>query len=458
MCRTLQARLVAAFVSLALGSIALVSLLINFTVERRFEQYVRETITERAVRIARSLAAAYDPARGWSPEFLMEITHWSLMERLDITLEYPPGRVIWQSAATNLGQGLLPEGDLPAPDASLPDLSLRQPVVAGGREIAVLWVRSGPRGMYTEHDLHFRAGLNQVLLVSALTTAAIAFATAWLLSRSINRPLMEMTRVAVQMRTGDWNQRVPLTGITELQQLGEALNHLAVSLQQHEEMRRRMTRDVAHELRTPLAVLRSHLEAIQDGIWEPTPDRIRLCHQAVMRLVRLVDDLGQLAEAESDALHLEGAEMALSDLLDPLASSYEPLFAQKQITFRYQAPPAGVRVWVDRDRASQVVLNLLSNAHKYTPPGGQVTLGAAATDQEVRISVRDTGPGIPPEDLPRIFERFYRGDPARSTDQGGAGLGLAIAKALAEAHGGRIEVTSCPGQGSEFVFVLPRIR
>lgn len=456
MFRTLRGRLTFSFVALAIGGIALVSLLINITVERRFEQYIRENMRERATRIARSLGGAYEAPRGWPPEFLMEITHWSLMEGLDITLEHPPGTVVWHSTEAAAGvNSPLPSGH-PYPPGPAPDLSLVAPIISGGKEVAILRVTSDPQGIFTEHDLHFRTGLNRVLLFSALAAAVVALLAAGLILRGIHTPLLKMTRVAEKMRTGDWKQRVSGAGAAELWQLGEALNHLAVSLQSHEEMRQRMARDVAHELRTPLAVLRSHLEAIQDGIWEPTPERIRVCHDEVMRLVRLVDDLNELAEAESEALHLHCDDVSLRSLLDPLALGYEPLFAAKKVAFRYEPPPVDVPVWVDRDKAGQVIINLLANAQKYTPPEGQVTLAVTVDGEQVRIAVSDTGTGIPPEETTRIFERFYRGDPSRTRATGGSGLGLAIAQTLAEAHGGRIVVESRPGAGAVFTFILPR--
>lgn len=456
MFRTLSGRLAAAFVVLSAGAVALVSLLMNVTVERRFAEYVRENVAERSDRIASALGRAYIPGKGWSPDLLMEITHWSLMEGLAIQIESPPGQTVWMSVeAARLLAGA---PDAPGPATPLPPepLQIVRPIGADGRTLGLLRVSTGSRGLFTAADLHFRQEVNRVLAGSAAAAAGSALVAGLLMARGLNRPLWHMTRVAAQMARGEWDQRAPTGGVAELRRLGEALNHLAESLQAQEELRRRLTRDVAHELRTPLAVLQSHLEAMADGIWQPTPARVQLLQGEVERLVRLVEDLNRLTEAEAGALKLDLAATSLRQLLDPLADGYAPLFAARQITLAYVPPEPDVTLPTDRDKVMQILTNLLANALKFTPPGGQVTVRAEVAPDHARIAVRDTGPGILPEDLPHIFERLYRGDPARTRATGGAGLGLAIARVLAEALGGTLTVQSQPGAGAEFTLTLPR--
>lgn len=458
MFKSLRARLVAAFVTLAVGGIVLVSLLINFTVERKFERYIQENMRERAIRIAGSLGQGYDPSVGLTPDLLNDVTRWSLLEGVEITLEMPPGTVAWHSPPPSASSEWEFVRPIDHPHLQHPpQLTVEEPIMQGGTQVALLRMATGPEGLYSEHDLHFRAGLNHVLELSALGAAVVAVLAAWLMSRGIHRPLLDMTNVANRMRTGDWSQRVKTGGTSELNLLGEALNHLAVALQQHQQLQRRLTRDVAHELRTPLTVLRSHVEAFQDGIWDPTVERIGLFHEEIMRLVRLVEDLNRLAEAESEALHVTLVPIQLRSFLDPLATAYEPLFAQKDIRFQYIPPAQDASILIDRDKASQVIINLLSNAQKYTPVGGEVTLSAAVEAVDVLIRVTDTGDGIHPDDVPRIFEPFFRGDPARRGSTGGSGLGLTIAKTLADACGGRILVDSRVGAGTVFTVSLRRL-
>lgn len=440
MLRNLRTRLALAFALPAAGALLAAGVLSGLLLERHIALYLRDTLRDRAGRMAAVLAAGYRPGTGWPAELTGALGSWGLSEGLTLAIRSPAGDVLWQ-------QG---------PATPVPAETVEVPVVAGGRTVATLVAAVPPGGIATEREAHLRQGVRQALLGALLVGAGIALGVTLFVGRELGRPLVAMTRVARRMQAGNWDVRVPPQPVAELEALGQALNALAGSLERHEAYLRRMTRDVAHELRTPLAVVRSHLEALQDGVWEPTPERLGLVHREVMRLVGLVDQLGALAEAEGEALHLRLEEIPLRALLDPLAAGYEPLFRQKGIAFRYSPPPEGLRVRVDPDRATQILANLLGNAQRYTPAGGTVWLDARQQAGEARVAVRDTGPGVAPEDLPHLFERLYRGKAARGDGQeGGAGLGLAIARALAEAHGGRIEVRSRPGEGAEFTLVLP---
>ncbi|BDG62302.1 sensor histidine kinase [Caldinitratiruptor microaerophilus] len=440
MLRSLRSRLALAFALPAAGALIAAGVLSGLLLERHIALYLADTLRDRAGRMAAVLAAGYRPGTGWPAELMGALGSWGLSEGLTLAIRSPAGDVLWQ-------QG---------PAVAAPAETVEVPVVAGGRTVATLVAAVPPGGIATEREAHLRQGVRQALLGALLVGAGIALGVTLFVGRELGRPLAAMTRVARRMQAGSWDTRVPPQAVAELDALGQALNALAGSLERHEAYLRRMTRDVAHELRTPLAVVRSHLEALQDGVWEPTPERLGLVHREVMRLVGLVDQLGALAEAEGEALHLRLEEIPLRSLLDPLAAGYEPLFGQKGIAFHYRPPLEALWVRVDPDRATQILVNLLANAQRYTPAGGTVWLEARQQAGEARIAVRDTGPGIAPEDLPHLFERLYRGKAARGEGQeGGAGLGLAIARALAEAHGGRIEVRSRPGEGAEFTLVLP---
>jgi signal transduction histidine kinase len=212
---------------------------------------------------------------------------------------------------------------------------------------------------------------------------------------------------------------------------------------------------MAHELRTPLASLQSHLEALIDGVWQPDPARLSGLHEEILRINRMVADLEKLAHVEENAAGLERRSTDICSLVEGIVRNVEPQFREKGVTLRSSAAsPSVVRV-VDPDKLSQAVINLLSNALKYTPPGGTVAVRVDDGSSGIRISVADTGVGIAAEDLPRVFERFYRADNSRSRATGGAGIGLSIARAIVEAHGGTINAASEPGRGSEFVISLP---
>jgi len=212
---------------------------------------------------------------------------------------------------------------------------------------------------------------------------------------------------------------------------------------------------VAHELRTPLSVIRGKLEGVLDGIYPATPEHLEPILDEILLLTRLVEDLHLMALAEAGQLALEKRPLDVGDLLRDAQVNFGPQADDRGVTLALDLPEALPQVIADWRRISQVLGNLLTNALRHTPPGGRVTLSARAIGGAVEVTVADTGVGIPPEDLPYIFERFWRGDKSRSRAGGGSGLGLAIARQLVEMHGGRIGVESTPGQGTRFTFTLP---
>jgi signal transduction histidine kinase len=243
----------------------------------------------------------------------------------------------------------------------------------------------------------------------------------------------------------------------EIGELGHAFNSMADGLARLEQLRRNMTTDVAHELRTPLSNIRGYLEALQDGVTQPSPAVIDSLHDEAMLLTRLVNDLQELALAEAGqlklVLHPTVPEQVVSQVVDVM----QPTAASKGLTLRTDLQTDLPPVMADSGRMAQVLQNLVNNAMTHTPAGGQITVTARADAPagQVQLSVRDTGIGIAPEHLPHVFDRFYRVDQSRTRATGGAGLGLAIVKQLVEAHGGRVWAESTPDQGSTFSFTLP---
>jgi signal transduction histidine kinase len=230
-------------------------------------------------------------------------------------------------------------------------------------------------------------------------------------------------------------------------------------LEHNERLRRHVMADIAHELRTPLTVIQGQVEAILDGVFPLTPEQLAPIHDETILLSRLVADLRELALAEAGQLAIERRPVDLRNLVGRVAAAVEPVAAEKDITLSTKIPPSLPLISADPDRLSQVTHNLLSNALRHTPPRGRVSLHAGRDEKmgEVWLEISDTGEGIPPDQLPYVFDRFYRADPARSRDTGGSGLGLAIVRAIVEAHGGRVSVASdgVSGHGSTFTVYLP---
>lgn len=293
----------------------------------------------------------------------------------------------------------------------------------------------------------------------SLWSSLVAFGIAGLIGAftagRITRSLLSLRNAVAQIDLRDLSRRVPEEGKDEITELASTFNLMCERLEAGEHSRRQLLADTAHELRHPLAVMQGHLDLMQDGKVEISQESLLPIQDEVIRLTRLVADLRDLSLAEVGKLSLHPAALDLGALLNGLLANLGPVAAAKEITLSTEISGDLPTFQADPDRLRQVFVNLLSNALHYTPPGGRVEVRAWQDAEEYRVSVSDTGPGIAPEDLPQIFDRFYRADKSRTRGTGGSGLGLAIVRSLVELHGGRVLVESTPGRGSRFTVTLP---
>lgn len=296
--------------------------------------------------------------------------------------------------------------------------------------------------------------LTRAGLTAAGIAAGLALLLALLLAYTVLRPVRALTQAAHRLGEGDLSQRVQAQGNDELAELGQTFNRMADSLQQAHESRKALTADIAHELRTPLAVQRAHLEALQDGVYPLTVEALTPILEQNQLLTRLVADLRTLALAEAGELKLERQPIDLAALAERVAGRFEAQAAPRAIRLTVTRPPEPLSLSLDPQRVEQILGNLLSNALRHTPDGGQIRLSVTRQGTRAQVQVQDSGPGIPPEALPYIFDRFYRADKARSRHDGGAGLGLSIARQLAEAHGGTLSAENAPEGGARFTLEL----
>jgi signal transduction histidine kinase len=297
--------------------------------------------------------------------------------------------------------------------------------------------------------------ISQFILIGALIAIVVALLFSFLLSRRILAPVRALTTAARQLGQGDLSQRVDLNDKGEIGELARAFNSMARDLEKAEELRRNMVADAAHELRTPLSNIKGYLEAIRDGLKKPDEESILSLNEEASMLSRLVNDLQELSLAEAGELRLLKEQCDITDLINQTASTKWNQAEEKELSITADLPEGLPALTVDYYRIGQVLNNLIDNAIAHTPEGGKIDISVSVEEDQLKINVTDTGEGIPPEDIPYIFERFYRTDKSRSRTTGGSGLGLTIAKRLVEAHNGSIEVTSEPGKGSCFTFTLP---
>lgn len=301
----------------------------------------------------------------------------------------------------------------------------------------------------------FLQRVNRALVIAAAVATVAALLLAILLARTVTRPLRALTQATGAVARGQLGESVPVSSQDELGQLTAAFNRMSSDLAEAQARRQQLTSDIAHDLRTPISIIQGHAEALRDGVLPPTSETFDLIHDEASRLHRLVEDLRTLSQAEAGELTLVQRLVSPEQLLQQIAAARQPQAAAKEIGLSLDIAPHLPELLVDPDRMAQVLNNLVDNALRHTPAGGQVHLAAARQGQTVTIRIQDSGPGIAPEDLPHIFERFYRGDKSRRRHNGGSGLGLAIARSIIRRHGGEIEAESRPGEGATFIVSLP---
>ncbi len=442
--RSLAVKLTLAFVLVGLTGIGIL-FLVGVQTQREFDQFM---IVRYRTDLATLLVDHYETYGGWRQlEFLPADRHpRPQVQRLfsdPVTVVDGDRRVVF-SRVKPLGE-------------QLPEATIKQGVVLTTDGKTIGWLLfDAPveqRPVINSPEAAFLLRVKQAIWAAVAGALALAVVLGVLLARTLTRPLRDLTAATRALARGDLGQQVEVRTNDELGQLGQAFNHMSADLARGVRLRRQMTADIAHDLRTPLTVILGYTEALVDDKLKATPQTFAVLHDEAQHLRHLVDDLRTLSLADAGELPLHCTDIAPAELLGRVALAQQVQAEQKGITLAVDVGDDLPLVHVDPERMTQVFGNLVSNALRYTPAGGAIRLGASAKDGHVVMQVQDTGTGIAPEDLPNIFERFYRGDKARS-QVGESGLGLAIAKSVVEMHGGAIAAASEPGQGSVFTVTL----
>lgn len=305
-----------------------------------------------------------------------------------------------------------------------------------------------------QREVRYLARTNRASLYAALAATLVALFLGVFLARTLTRPVRELTTATRAMAQGELEQQVPVRSQDELGELAASFNQMSADLARANDLRRQMTADIAHDLRTPLSVITGYAEALRDGVLQPQPDTFQTMHREAEHLSLLVEDLRTLSLVDAGELALTRQPVPPRELLERTAAAHKPRAHQLQVGLHVVADADLPLVNVDPERMARVLGNLVDNALRHTPVGGRISLGAAHQGNSVLLTVQDNGVGIAPDKLRRIFDRFYRGDEARQSHEGESGLGLAIAKSLVELHGGAISVESAPGEGTTFTILL----
>jgi two-component system OmpR family sensor kinase/two-component system sensor histidine kinase BaeS len=348
-------------------------------------------------------------------------------------------------------------GELVGKQIDADSIAYGEPIWLGSEQIGTALVTTG--AVASSLNDSFLKEVNQATLLAVLVAGTLALLLGGVITWGITRPIRRLTEAAEAIASGDLSQRVPTRADDEVGDLARAFNQMAAELQHAEDLRRQMTADIAHELRTPITVIQGNVEALQDGVFPLTPEALAPIQTKTALLARLVEDLRHLALAEAGQLPLDCHPTDLTTLVRRTVVGFGPAAEAKSVRLELAARGTELPLTtLDPQRIEQVLVNLLSNALRHTPAGGTVTIELGRQDSEqLLVRITDTGSGIPAQDLPNVFERFYRVDRGRGRgdDGGGSGLGLAVARSIIRAHGGTIGVSSPPGEGAIFWFTLP---
>jgi signal transduction histidine kinase len=440
---SLQGRLLAAFIAVVLIAVAVIAIVGVQNTVSEFGGFVARSGMARFRPFAMMLAQEYAQKQSWDGAQALIADHAAWMSERTVLVN-TQDVVVADSENALIGQKFNPNAADTAMD-----------IQVAGRVVGRLYVNPSVEGARLNTD--FLQGTTRGLIFAGLAASVVAALLSFLVARRITAPVRALTTAARRMASGDLNQRVTVHASDEIGELGNAFNTMASSLARTDELRRNLVADVAHELRTPLTSVLGSLEAMRDGVAQPTPAFLDSAYEEGLLLKRLVNDLQELSLAEAGQFHLDRHPTALTEVVEGAIRGVAEQARAKEITIDSQVPPELI-VDMDSERIGQVLRNLLTNAIAFTPAHGRIEISAHSSDDWVQVSVADTGVGIVAEDLPFVFERFYRADKSRTRATGGAGLGLAIAKQWVEAHGGKIQVESERGRGTTFTFTLPHVQ
>lgn len=446
--RSLAFKLTLAFLAVGLTGAVLVALFVGLRTRSAFNHFVLDSYQ---IAFIDRLVEYYE-ARG----------SWEGIEAIVVARRGPRGRPELARAPVVLADadGRVIYGGLaypPGAQMSRDDLSRAIPITVDGRTVG--WIRfdfpayAAPAAATPEAV--FLQRFRQAIVLGAAGAILAALALGAVLARSIVRPIRQLTAATAAVARGELGHQVDIRADDEIGELAAAFNRMSTDLARANQLRRQMTADIAHDLRTPLTVLLGYTEALAEGKLKGNPQMFGVMHSEAQHLQRLVEDLRILSLADAGELRVERQPVSPRELLERALAAHQAAAAEAGLTIHVEADANLPTVHVDPERMMQVLNNLVTNAIRFTPAGGRITLAAAAAADRVYLRVSDTGIGIPAADLPYVFERFYRGDKARHTTIGESGLGLAIVRSLVEAHGGTITVTSEEGKGTTFTITLP---
>ena len=450
--KTLNRRMFLSFMIISFAIIFPISFTFKYIIDRSFNSYIENCNVERMNEVATSLSYAYSNG-SWNKGVIEDVALKALDGGLIISIHDNKNNLIWSTNEEHKEQCETMMKNAFSNKLNNGMLSRSFKIIKNGEKIGSVNI-SHYEFYYREVDTIYYDTLNKVLIIITIMATILSLIISLILSKSINKPIYKVIDTVKLLGKGKYKERVDnSSSIVEIQDMIESINIMAKRLDSQDAMRKRLTKDIAHELRTPITIILGQLEAIKDGIWEPTEERLNGIYEEIQRIDRLANSLNSLSkiEEENGALHKEKVE--ISELIENIFINFEKELHNKNIDGQLHLSKCEIEV--DKDKISGAIINLISNALRYTENGGSINIKAFVKEDHLFIEVEDTGIGIAKEDIPYVFERFYRTDESRARVTGGAGIGLSITLAIVEAHNGMVYVKSELGKGSKFIIELP---
>lgn len=444
---SIRKRLSLLFVACSLAAILLVTLSVNFTVNNKFNQYMEDIQHKRYERIITSFKNIYNRDGKWAEDAGVELMHEAYMGNYCLTLMDHNKNVIW---------GMEPE-DLQNRD-HLNSMFKRDngvyssktfEIKSGGETVGFLEIGQYSSVLLSEDDINFKASLNKSIAASGILTLLIIIGISLFVSRQFSNPIREVAAMSVDLSKGNLDAKsLTKSNIEELENLRNSINILAEKLKYQDSLRKTLISDISHEIRTPLNVLQNNIEALIDGIFPVTTERLNNLNEEVIRFGRLIDNLNVLKEFESESIKLYYEKIALDSFITDICKDFYMAAENKNVKIEYHYDhPGKYFITGDRDNLRQVFFNLLSNAVKFTAENGAITIRLFSEGTQNVVEIKDNGIGIKKEDLPFVFERLYRGDKSRNQIEG-TGIGLTIVKNILDLHQASVEIKSKEGKGT----------
>lgn len=444
----------------SLGIILLISFASHVFMKQNFNKYLENSISDRKSSLANDIENTYKNGK-WDKSDIEEIGIKAIDSGLILNITEVDGGLIWSARTQNSGMcdAMMEKMDINMnsinPGGTGDYIEDTYELKVDGITKGILKIGYYGPLYYNDLDVGFFNTLNNILFTVGIFSLIISIIVGVLISSSISKPISSVVKATNLIAAGRYKEKIKIkNNIEEISEMINSVNKLANSLEEEEKMRRVLTRDISHELRTPLTTMQGQIEAIIDGIWEPSESRLKSILEEVLRLSRLVGVLEHLAKYESENLMLDKKEISMDELIKHIMINFEKQLHDKRINLNLNLK--NCKANVEKDKITQALINIVSNSIKYTEEDGELIIACFETSESITISVKDNGIGIDKKHLPHIFERFYRVDESRTRSTGGSGIGLTISKAIIEAHDGNIRVESNVGKGTKFTVEIPR--